>query len=114
MKQYVSVSRFFGGHTFLKDFWRFMMKRCISVCLFVLLFLTSISSAATINVPLDYSTIQAAIDAAVDGVDEVVVADDTYSGVGNYDLNFRGKAITVKRQRPGKLHYRLPGSGPRL
>jgi hypothetical protein len=41
------------------------------------------------------ATIQAGIDAAVDGSD-VVIADGTYSGDGNRDLSFNGKAITVR------------------
>jgi hypothetical protein len=40
------------------------------------------------------ATIQAAID-ATDAYDEVVVADGTYTGVGNRDLDFGGKRITV-------------------
>jgi len=47
-------------------------------------------SAQVINVPGDYSTIQAAINVAADG-DTVLVADDTYTE----NINFRGKAITV-------------------
>ncbi len=43
------------------------------------------------------ATIQAAIDAAVNG-DEVVVLDGTYTGVGNKDLDFGGKAITVRSE----------------
>ncbi len=43
-----------------------------------------------LNVPADFTTIQAAIDAAVDG-DVVLVEDDTYYE----NINFKGKAITV-------------------
>jgi len=50
---------------------------------------------ATIRVPQDASTIQEAIDAAVDG-DVVEVAQGTYADDGNRDLDFRGKAITVR------------------
>lgn len=49
----------------------------------------------TLNVPADYDTIQAAIDAAFDG-DEIVVSNGTYTGDGNRDIDFKGKAITVR------------------
>jgi hypothetical protein len=53
------------------------------------------SPSATILVPEDYATIQEAIYNASDG-DIVEVAQGTYSGDGNRDIDFRGKAITVR------------------
>jgi len=47
--------------------------------------------------PADFSAIQAAIDDANDG-DTVLIADGRYTGAGNRDLDFHGKAITVKSQ----------------
>ena len=52
--------------------------------------------AATLNVPTTaYPTIQAAVTAAAAG-DTVVVADGTYSGAGNRDIDFGGKSLTVR------------------
>lgn len=48
-----------------------------------------------IFVPEDYATIQQAINAASD-YDAIIVADATYTGAGNRDINFMGKAITVR------------------
>ena len=45
------------------------------------------------------ATIQAAIDVAVDG-DEVILATATYTGDGNRDVDFLGKAITVRSVDP--------------
>jgi hypothetical protein len=47
------------------------------------------------NGSADYTTIQAGINDANDG-DIVLVADGTYTGPGNRDIDFLGKAITVK------------------
>ena len=49
----------------------------------------------TLHVPGQYATIQAAISAAVDG-DIVEIAAGTYTGDGNRDLDFAGRAITVR------------------
>jgi len=53
--------------------------------------------AAVLHVPDDFPTIQAAIDAAVNG-DEVLVADGVYTGPGNRDLNFGGRLIIVRSE----------------
>ncbi len=52
------------------------------------------ASAATLNVPSQYATIQAAVNAAANG-DTVLIADGTYSGDGNRDIDFGGKNLTV-------------------
>ncbi|MBN2269678.1 MAG: hypothetical protein JXN61_03635 [Sedimentisphaerales bacterium] len=51
------------------------------------------------EVPFPYATIQDAIDDAVDG-DTVVVHPGTYTGNGNRDIDFLGKAITVRSEDP--------------
>ena len=45
-----------------------------------------------------YDAIQEGINAAVSGVDDVLVKDGTYTGTGNKDLDFGGKAITVQSE----------------
>ncbi len=45
----------------------------------------------------DFPTIQAAIDATVDG-DVIELADGTFTGDGNRDIDYLGKAITVRSQ----------------
>ena len=51
------------------------------------------------NVPSEYATIQAAINASSNG-DVVIIAPGTYTGDGNRDIDFLGKAITVRSTDP--------------
>ncbi len=70
-----------------------MKKIILLSCILILLPISAFASE--INVPVDQPTIQAGIDVAVDG-DVVLLADDTYTGVGNYNIDLKGKSITVK------------------
>ena len=74
------------------------MKKLQSIGLFLLLTLSVAANAANRYVPTSqYPTIQAAINACSNG-DTVIVADGTYTGPGNRDIDFLGKAITVRSE----------------
>jgi len=50
-----------------------------------------------IHVPAQVDTIQEAIDHVLEG-GSVIVADGIYTGHGNRDINFKGKAVTVRSE----------------
>jgi predicted outer membrane repeat protein len=60
----------------------------------------NLSIWAVLRVPTsEYPTIQAAIDAAADGC-IIIVSEGTHTGPGNRDIDFLGKAITVRSENP--------------
>jgi predicted outer membrane repeat protein len=88
------------------------MKRVILI--FTCLFSAVLSQARIITVddddPADFNNIQAAIDDANDG-DIILVADGNYTGDGNRDINFWGKAITLRSENgPEKCIIDCQGS----
>ncbi len=70
--------------------------RLIAIFSFILLAgsVATLSQATDIHVPADHPTIQAALDAAVNG-DTVIVADGVWTGAGNRDLVFNGKEVLL-------------------
>ena len=73
------------------------MVKVIMRYLILLIWVNSSVLGDALQVPVDYATIQMAIDASVGG-DVVLVAPGTYTGDGNLDITFRGKAITVRSE----------------
>ena len=71
------------------------MKRTYAVCVLAAVGLVASAVAVERHVPDPYGTIQAAIDASGAG-DIVIIADGIYTGAGNKDLDFGGRAITVR------------------
>ncbi|MBW8039352.1 MAG: hypothetical protein FVQ85_05080 [Planctomycetes bacterium] len=75
------------------------MRKTILLSIVVLLVTLSSAPAETRLVPDEYATIQTAIDACADG-DIVIIAPGTYTGEGNRDINYGGRAITVQSIDP--------------
>ncbi|MHC4742579.1 MAG: choice-of-anchor Q domain-containing protein, partial [Planctomycetota bacterium] len=69
--------------------------------LIIVLLVCKCGFAAIRHVPGQYPDIQAAIDSCKDG-DVVIVADGVYMGPGNRNIDFEGRAITVRSENgPG-------------
>lgn len=78
----------------------------------IFLCLPIIATGAVIHVPGDQPNIQAGIDAAVPG-DRVLVADGTWIGEGNRDLDFGDKAIALLSENgPLVCVIDCQGTGP--
>jgi hypothetical protein len=81
------------------------LKACVLMSIFLLGMACVTAAGRTIYVdddgPADFNNIQAAIDDA-NGGDTVLVADGTYTGDGNENIDFKGKAITLRSKNgPG-------------
>ena len=80
-----------------------ILRTCLAMSIFSLVMACTTFAGKTIYVdddgPADFNNIQAAIDAAVNG-GVVVVTPGTYTGDGNRDIDFHGKAITVRSVDP--------------
>jgi outer membrane protein assembly factor BamB len=80
-----------------------MKKTILSNLALILAFSAPAPAAILVVSPDEYPTIQAAIDDANDG-DTVMVTPRTYTGHGNCDIDFLGKAITVRSVAPENPH----------
>jgi len=78
------------------------MKNLITTICFLGLLFAGSANAAVHYVSTDSSTIQDAVEAAVNG-DTVIVKPGTYSGPDNCNINLKGKAVTVQSTDPEDL-----------
>ncbi|MFC1573263.1 right-handed parallel beta-helix repeat-containing protein [Candidatus Eisenbacteria bacterium] len=77
-----------------------MMHRCLAAVALILVMPTVAHPTTYLVTPDgtgDFPTIQAAIDAVADG-DTIALADGTFTGVGNRDIDLAGKPVTVRSQ----------------
>ena len=76
------------------------MSRCVAMMALWAILASPVSATTYFVTPDgtgDYPTIQAAIDAVVDG-DIIELTDGTFTGDGNRDVDYLGKAITIRSQ----------------
>lgn len=81
-----------------------MLSRCLFVGMVLMLILEGLTAGATLYVGSDpnlfiYQSIQGAIDASLNG-DTIIVKPGTYTGDGNRDIDFSGKAIILRSEDP--------------
>jgi hypothetical protein len=90
------------GHRSWNTTRRLVRKASAGFFMFTLIIMTALFPvrpgwSKTIHVPADSSTIQAGINGAETG-DTVLVADGIYTGEGNKNIDFLGKAIVVRSE----------------
>lgn len=75
------------------------IRNLIFICICLIFVIPSQARTITVDDdgPADFNNIQAAIEDANDG-DEIIVTDGTYTGDGNRDIDFLGKAIVVRSE----------------
>lgn len=78
----------------MKKRFNFFMFVVVAALLMLSIPIMSYAVTRTVGPGQQYQTIQAGIDASSDG-DTVVINDDVYTGEGNKNIDFKGKAIQV-------------------
>ncbi len=73
------------------------MRRLLTTALFLSTAACAVAATYTVNPQGtgDFATIQAAIDSVLGG-DVILLTDGTFTGVGNRDVDFRGKEVAVR------------------
>ncbi len=85
----------------------FRQKHLLAIALLASMMIAGMVSAATINVPADYATIEAALAAAAPG-DDIQIADGTYNLTGTLTIN---QALTLNGQSEGGVTINIPAAG---
>ncbi len=83
------MKNFLRERIMIKHFWLVMFPLSLSIVL-----LSPSGESEIIRIPFDYPTIQEGINASEEG-DTVLITEGIYTGQGNRDITFNGKAIKV-------------------